>query len=218
MRTALPLLPVQRTWEPVIDQHETWLAVNPVQGCNKGCSYCYLLDRGQTRVKPAELATPRRTVDLLLANPYYHPGTALALYTCTDALSTPRTRAHLIGLLGELASRDVHNPVCLITKCSVTDDVVDAILAAQSAYIRVIVYLSYSGLGPDVEHGIDHEALRANFPACTSGASPSSTTGVRSHPRTPHRPPSPASWTGPPAMPPAPSPSASRSSAVRGAK
>ncbi|MET8822536.1 hypothetical protein [Streptomyces rochei] len=164
MRTALPLLPVQRTWEPVIDQHETWLAVNPVQGCNKGCSYCYLLDRGQTRVKPAELATPRRTVDLLLASPYYHPRAALALYTCTDALSTPRTRAHLVGLLGELASRGVHNPVCLITKCSVTDDVVDAILAAQSAGIRVIVYLSYSGLGPDVEHGIDHDALRANFP------------------------------------------------------
>ncbi|MEU8733705.1 hypothetical protein AB0C68_30585 [Streptomyces tendae] len=164
MRTALPLLPVQRTWEPVIDQHETWLAINPVQGCNKGCSYCYLLDRGQIRVKPAELATPRRTVDLLLASPYYHPRAALALYTCTDALSTPRTRAHLVGLLGELASRDVHNPVCLITKCSVTDDVVDAILAAQAVGIRVIVYLSYSGLGPDVEHGIDHDALRANFP------------------------------------------------------
>ncbi|MER7057092.1 radical SAM protein [Streptomyces sp. NPDC000351] len=164
MRTALPLLSVQRTWEPVIDQHETWLAINPVQGCNKGCSYCYLLDRGQTRVKPTELATPGRTVDLLLASPYYHRRAALALYTCTDALSTLRTRAHLVGLLRELASREVHNPVCLITKCAVTDDVIDAILAAQAAGIRVIVYLSYSGLGPDVEHGIDHDALRANFP------------------------------------------------------
>ncbi|MEU8744879.1 hypothetical protein OH540_07800 [Streptomyces sp. BPPL-273] len=164
MRTALPLLPVQRTWEPVIDQHETWIGVNPVQGCNKGCTYCYLLDRGQTRVKPAELATPRRTVDLLLASPYYHSRAALALYTCTDALSTPRTRAHLVGLLNELASRDVLNPVCLITKCTVTEDVIDAILGAKAAGTQVIVYLSYSGLGPDIEHGIDHDALRANFP------------------------------------------------------
>lgn len=28
----------------------------------------------------------------------------------------------------------------------------------------MIVYLSYSGLGPDIERGIDHKALRANFP------------------------------------------------------
>jgi DNA repair photolyase len=164
VRTALPLLPVQRTWEPVIDQHETWLAVNPVQGCNKGCSYCYLLDRGQTRVKPTELATPRRTVDLLLASPYYHPQAVLALYTCTDALSTPRNRAHLISLLDEMTTRGVRNPVCLITKCSITDDVIAAIRSAQTTGIPVIVYLSYSGLGPDIEQGIDHEALRANFP------------------------------------------------------
>ncbi|MGW3121363.1 hypothetical protein ACWDBW_30140 [Streptomyces sp. NPDC001107] len=164
MRTALPFLPVQRVWEPVIDQHETWLAVNPVQGCPKACGYCYLRDRGQTLVKPAELATPRRTVDLLLASPYYHPHAVLALYTCTDALATPPNRAHLIGLLGELIAQGVGNPVCLITKCAVTDDVITAIRTARAAGIPVIVYLSYSGLGPDIERGIDHAALRENFP------------------------------------------------------
>jgi DNA repair photolyase len=148
----------------VIDQHETWIAINPVQGCNKACAYCYLVDRGQTRVKPWELATPEETVDLLLASPYYHPQAALALYTCTDALSTPRTRAHLIGLLAELTTRGVRNPVCLITKCGVTEDVIDAILRAWAASLAVIVYLSYSGLGPEVERGIDHDALRVNFP------------------------------------------------------
>ncbi|KPI22942.1 hypothetical protein OV320_0990 [Actinobacteria bacterium OV320] len=164
VRNALPLLPPQRVWEPVIDQHDTWLAINPDQGCPKVCDYCYLLDRGQTRVKPAQLATPQRTVDLLLSSPYYYRQAVLALYTCTDALATPRNRAHLVGLLGELVARGVRNPVCLITKCAVTQDVIDAILAARAAGIPVIVYLSYSGLGPDIERGIDHEALRANFP------------------------------------------------------
>ncbi|MGW1842284.1 hypothetical protein [Streptomyces sp. NPDC001966] len=50
------------------------------------------------------------------------------------------------------------------TKCSVTDDVIAAILRARQAGIPVIVYLSYSGLGPDTERGIDHAALRTNFP------------------------------------------------------
>ncbi len=38
MRASLTLVPGSRIFEPVIDQHETWLAVNPVQGCNKACA------------------------------------------------------------------------------------------------------------------------------------------------------------------------------------
>ncbi|MFD8449843.1 radical SAM family protein [Streptomyces coelicoflavus] len=164
MRTPVPSLPTQRIWEPVIDQHETWLAINPIQGCPKACGYCYLRDREQTLVKPTELATPRQTSELLKASPFFHPQAVLALYTCTDALSTPRTRAHLVALLGELVAMGLRNPVCLITKCAVTDEVADAISDARAAGVPVIVYLSYSGLGPDIERGIDHKALRATFP------------------------------------------------------
>ncbi|MEV0577087.1 hypothetical protein [Streptomyces sp. NPDC050392] len=151
-------------YEPVIDQHDTWLAINPVQGCPKDCSYCYLKDLGLTLAKPTELATPADTLTQLLASPYFHPSLVLALYTCTDALATPRTRAHLTALLDVLGDSAVRNPVCLITKCKVTDEVVDAISRNQAKGLRVIVYLSYSGLGPDIERGIDHAALRGNFP------------------------------------------------------
>jgi hypothetical protein len=164
MKLIAPLAPSDRVWEAVIDQHDTWVAVNPVQGCPKSCGYCYLQDRGQTLVKPVELATPRQTVALLTASPYYHQEAALALYTCTDALATPRNQAHLTGLLTELARAELRNPVCLITKCAVTDDVLAAILDARTAGIPVVVYLSYSGLGPDIEQGINHQQLRDNFP------------------------------------------------------
>ncbi|PZG09162.1 hypothetical protein C1J01_38070 [Nonomuraea aridisoli] len=138
--------------------------VNPVQGCPKGCTYCYLKDLGLTRAKPVVLATPAETLQQLLDSPYYHPVLVLALYTCTDALATPVTRAHLTGLLDVLGDSEVRNPVCLITKCAVPDDIVDCIARNRAKGLPILVYLSYSGLGPDIERGIDHEALRGNFP------------------------------------------------------
>ncbi|MGR6998322.1 hypothetical protein ACU686_09855 [Yinghuangia aomiensis] len=88
----------------------------------------------------------------------------LALYTCTDALATPGTRTHLTALLDALGTSTVRNAVCLITKCAVPDDVVACITRNRHAGLPVLVYLSYSGLGPDIERGIDHAALRATFP------------------------------------------------------
>ncbi|MFH8586472.1 hypothetical protein ACH4GP_19025 [Streptomyces celluloflavus] len=153
-----------RLFEPVIDQHDTWMVANPVQGCPKGCAYCYLQDLGQTRAKPAVLATPEETLEQLLAHRYYHPELVVALYTCTDALATPVTRAHLTALLDALGASTVRNPICLITKCAIPDDVVACITRNRAAGLPIVVYLSYSGLGPDIEAGIDHDALRANFP------------------------------------------------------
>jgi hypothetical protein len=88
----------------------------------------------------------------------------LALYTCTDALATPATRAHLTALLDILSASAVRNTVCLITKCAIPDDVVACITRNQAAGLSILVYLSYSGLGPAIEQGIDHAALRTNFP------------------------------------------------------
>ncbi|MBW8705422.1 hypothetical protein MBT84_38050 [Streptomyces sp. MBT84] len=98
-----------------------------------GCNYCYLQDLGLTRAKPEVLATPEETLDQLLAHRYYHPELVLALYTCTDALATPVTRAHLIALLDVLSASTVHNPVCLITKCAIPNDVLDCITRSRAA-------------------------------------------------------------------------------------
>jgi hypothetical protein len=154
---------ILRTYEEIIDQHDSYTVMNPVQGCPKRCAYCFLKKRNQTGVKPVELATPIQTVELLLSSPYYRPGGVLAAYTCTDALATPPNRKHLIGLLAELTRAHVTNPLVLISKCAPTPEVVDAVTAARSGGLPVIMYLSYSGLGPDIERGIDHHALRRSF-------------------------------------------------------
>ncbi|MEV7282426.1 hypothetical protein [Streptomyces sp. NPDC093111] len=99
----------------------------------------------------------------LLGHRYYAPHLTLALYTSTDALATPETRTHLIDLLQALAAAEVRNPVCLVTKFPFTDDVLAAVGRARAQGLTVIAYVSYSGLRPDHEPGIDHTALLETF-------------------------------------------------------
>ncbi|MFD8340315.1 hypothetical protein ACFV42_48220 [Streptomyces solisilvae] len=132
-----------RVFEPAIDQHNTWLVANPVQSCPKGRAYCYPQDLGRTRAKPVVLATPEETAQQLLTHRYYHPDLVVALYTCTDALATPVTRAHLTALLDAPGASAVRNPVRLITKCAIPDDIIACITRNRAAGPPIVVYLSY---------------------------------------------------------------------------
>ncbi len=162
----------ERVRPAVVDQHASWIAVNPVQGCPKGCVYCFLNERGQTRVRPEQLATPAETVELLLGSEFYAPERAVALYTWTDVMALAVTRAHLSELLGLLADRQVANPVVLITKCRIPPSTIAEIVAARRAGLRVIIYLSYSGLDRRIERGIRHADSASNFPALAEAGIP----------------------------------------------
>jgi DNA repair photolyase len=161
-----------RILSPLVDLHSSWIAVNPIQGCPKGCLYCFLNERGQTRVVPQEIATPEETVLAMLDSGHYRPERAVALYTWTDVMAVAASRRHLLRLLERLAATRLPNAVVLITKCAVPPEVVEAIAAARSGGLRVIVYLSYSGLGRDVERGVRHEQTVANFPLLAQAGIP----------------------------------------------
>jgi DNA repair photolyase len=156
----------------IVDQHATWIAVNPVQGCPKRCRYCFLHERGQAGVAPEVLADPARTVELLLASPYYAPARPVALYTWTDVMALPASREHLRSVLVELADRDVRNPLVLITKCHVPDEVITDLVEARRRGVPVLVYLSLSGLNDTVERGVRHAELLENFPRLSSAGIP----------------------------------------------
>ncbi|MGH4022750.1 MAG: hypothetical protein ACRDT0_26635 [Pseudonocardiaceae bacterium] len=162
----------ERVWSPVIDQHATWIAVNPIQGCPKACVYCFLHERGQAAVRPEVLASPAETVELLVSSTYYGTERAVALYTWTDVMALPRSRAHLAQVLEELAQRRVPNPIVLITKCHVPDSTIEAMCRARAGGVRLITYLSHSGLGADVERGIRRPAIVQNFPRITTAGLP----------------------------------------------
>ena len=163
-------LPRVRT--AIADQHATWIAVNPIQGCPKVCAYCFLNERGQTAVRPEQLTNPTETVDMLTASRYYAPDRLVALYTWTDVMALPSSRAHLAELLAVMVERQVPNPVVLITKCLIPDDALDAVTTARRAGLALIAYVSYSGLGRDVERGIRHEELKTNFPRLAEAGVP----------------------------------------------
>lgn len=79
-------------------------------------------------------------------------------------MALPKSRAHLAELLDVLVDRQIPNPVVLITKCPIPDDMLGAMTKARGTGLCLIVYLSYSGLGRDIERGIRHEELKTNFP------------------------------------------------------
>jgi DNA repair photolyase len=164
--------PGQRVFTPVIDQHASWIAVNPVQGCPKRCGYCFLHERSQAGVAPVQVATPAEAAEMLLSSPFYSRERAVALFTWTDVMAVAPSRAYLADLLGRLAAARLPNPVVLITKCRIPGDVTEAIARARESGLRVIVYLSYSGLDAAVEAGIRHEQLVANFPALSAAGIP----------------------------------------------
>ncbi len=154
---------VSRVRTAIVDQHATWIAVNPIQGCPKSCEYCFLNERGQTAVKPEHLSAPSTTLKLLLNSAFYEPSRPVALYTWTDVMALPASRKHLLALLDEFVRSGIPNPIVLITKCHVPDEVIEAISAARRRGTTVIVYLSYSGLDRSIERGVHHETLVENF-------------------------------------------------------
>jgi hypothetical protein len=94
----------RRTRTAIVDQHATWIAVDPVQGCPKVCSYCFLTSAGRPLFGLSSWpARWRRST--CSRSPYYAPDRPVALYTWTDAMALPSSRAHLSDLLAELAGR-----------------------------------------------------------------------------------------------------------------
>lgn len=171
-RTDQRFGPVERVRSPIVDQHATWIAVNPVQGCPKSCVYCFLNERGQTAVRPEHLASATDTVDLLLGSPFYQAERPVALYTWTDVMALPASRSHLAELLEELVRSQVPNPIVLITKCHVPDETIRLVQAARERGLTVLVYLSLSGLGRKIERGILRDDVARNFPRLAGAGIP----------------------------------------------
>ena len=147
---------------PLIAQHETWLSLDPVQGCPADCVYCYLQPRKLTRTAPVVRAAPEAVYDQLLASPFFRNNRVpVCAGNQTDMGLTPANRAYLLALLQEHRRRVPEVPFCVITKAVLPE----AFLAQMDAVgVTVLIFISLACLPPAYERGAPPPEQRyANF-------------------------------------------------------
>lgn len=149
--------------EPIIDMHDTWLAINTIQGCTNGCKYCFLQGINNHIEKPNIIATAAEAIKALFSSKYYDSKIPLCLLPGTDALLNEQNIKYLRELLGLLEKNQVSNPIVIITKCLIPNDILDYLELLKNKGIKIIVYLSYSSLGKEYEPNINHENIKLNF-------------------------------------------------------
>lgn len=143
---------------PFIAQHETWVSLDPIQGCPAACSYCYLGPLHQTRQRPQALIEPAALYDSLLASPYLDKRRLSAaggqypicIGNYTDMCMTPANRAYLLAVLDEHQRRLPNQPLCVITKAVLGADFLAAVAARG---VRVVFFISLAFLAPHYEQG-----------------------------------------------------------------
>jgi hypothetical protein len=86
--------------------------------------------------------------------------TPVAIGNETDMLH-PSSTDYLLGLLAELGGIGLQNPIILVTKAPLSHELIQSLRSA--AAMRLVFFLSYSGLGRQLEPNFTDEQLRRNF-------------------------------------------------------
>ena len=147
----------------IVQMHSSWIALNPLQGCPKRCSYCFLNEWDKTHVQPKVIATPSEAVRELLASSFFSDKVPVCILTHTDAMATIANKLYFVELLHELLMARVTHPVCFVTKCEITSDILNALDLSRSRGLNIIAYLSHSGLTTDQEPGIHIDTTISSF-------------------------------------------------------
>ena len=145
----------------IISYHDTWISIDPIQGCPYECTYCVLKHASNTGVQPKILISPDECVKLLLDYRFYVPKfTPLAIGNETDMLH-PRNQDYLVDLLDTFQGAQISSPIILITKTPLRDNILERIKDVRG--LRIIFFLSYSGLGRQYEPNFVDAGFRRNF-------------------------------------------------------
>lgn len=147
----------------VIEMHSSWLAINSIVGCTNNCKYCLLQATNDNCHVPKIMVTPQEAVEQLLNYKYYDLGIPVCLLPNTDAFLNETTINYLIKLLKEIKNHDIKNDLVIITKCKIADNVIELVKEMKSKGQNIVFYISYSGLGKEIEPAISEDILKENF-------------------------------------------------------
>lgn len=145
----------------LISYHDTWMSVDPIHGCPYQCYYCVLRYGNEVGVRPQVIASPQETLRQLTQHPFFRLGiTPLAIGNETDIFH-PFNSDYLIELLSTFQAGGITNSISLVTKTALKDETLEKIRKLDQ--LRILFYLSYSGLGNKFEPGFREESFRQNF-------------------------------------------------------
>lgn len=147
-------------FQPIIDIHASWLAVNPLQGCINGCSYCFLSTYDLHNKNPMKLCSPSDAINMLLNYKYYDEESIVCFFTLTDIFLNEETIKYFKDILKEINNKRLKNTLVFITKLLIPDKVIEILNNMEQ---NVIIYLSYSGLDSSFEKEINHDNILCNF-------------------------------------------------------
>ena len=147
----------------VVEMHSSWLAINSILGCPNGCKYCLLQATGDNNCFPKQLATPKEAVETLLDYKYYDKDIPLCLLPNTDVFVNPKNFKYLLELLDEIEKHNIKNDLIIITKCKIPEEMITRAKKIKENNQNIVFYISYSGLGKEIEPRISEDILRDNF-------------------------------------------------------
>ena len=147
----------------VVEMHSSWLAINSILGCPNGCKYCLLQATGDNNCFPKQLATPKEAVKTLLDYKYYDKDIPLCLLPNTDIFVNPKNFKYLLELLDEIEKHNIKNDLIIITKCKIPEEMITRTKKIKENNQNIVFYISYSGLGKEIEPRISEDILRDNF-------------------------------------------------------
>lgn len=147
----------------VVEMHSSWLAINSILGCPNGCKYCLLQATGDNNCFPKQLSTPKEAVETLLDYKYYDKDIPLCLLPNSDVFVNPKNFKYLLELLDEIEKHNIKNDLIIITKCKIPEEMITRAKKIKENNQNIVFYISYSGLGKEIEPRISEEILRDNF-------------------------------------------------------
>jgi DNA repair photolyase len=157
---------------PLIAQHESWISLDPIQGCPASCVYCYLEPSGLTRRVPGVSEEPPDSIYQKLRESSYFEKFSyedvpesrvfpIAIGNYTDMCLTLKNRQSLLSLLRKHKEQMPAVPVCIVTKAALDSAFLEEV---NQIGITVIFFISLSFLPATLEKGTGlTEARLKNF-------------------------------------------------------
>jgi DNA repair photolyase len=144
-----------------VRQDETWITADPVVGCAKNCSYCFLQGYNKTSKPGMPIMSAEKAIDNVLSFKNYRSESPVMVGSETDVFMNRSNINYFTEFFKKYAERELPNPLVFSTKSKIPDEFIE--LVKDNEAIKTVFYLSFSGLPQTIEPAVNSEQIKSNF-------------------------------------------------------